>query len=75
MGEQALLAAVRSCWASLWSDRAIAHRQRHELDRQPIKLAVVIQQMVSAEEASVLFTANPVTGAGRGRHQRQPRPR
>jgi phosphohistidine swiveling domain-containing protein len=62
-GEQALLDTVRRCWASLWTDRAIAYRERQGIDQQTVKLAVVVQQMVPAEVAGVMFTANPVTGA------------
>jgi phosphohistidine swiveling domain-containing protein len=63
IGEEALLDAVRRCWASLWSDRAIAYRERQEVDQAGVKLAVVVQQMVMAESAGVMFTAHPVTGA------------
>jgi pyruvate,water dikinase len=63
VGAGALPDAVRRCWASLWSDRAIAYRERQGLDRQTVKLAVVVQRMVAAESAGVMFTANPVTGA------------
>ncbi|HWQ96344.1 MAG TPA: PEP/pyruvate-binding domain-containing protein [Candidatus Methylomirabilis sp.] len=63
IGEEALLDAVRRCWASLWTDRAIAYRKRRGIDQRTVKLAVVIQRMVSAEVAGVMFTANPVTGA------------
>ena len=63
VGTEALLDAVRRCWASLWSERAIAYRARQGLDQQTVKLAVVVQRMVPAEVAGVLFTANPVTGA------------
>src|SRR5215213_7030895 len=62
-GERALLDAVRRCWASLWSDRAVSYREQHGLSRAPVKLAVVVQRMVAADVAGVLFTANPVTGA------------
>ena len=61
--EQALLDAVRRCWASLWTNRAIAYRDRQGIDQHTVKLAVVVQRMVAAEVAGVLFTANPVTGA------------
>lgn len=61
--EVGLLKAVRSCWASLWSERAIAYRQQRGLATEPISLAVIVQRMVPAESAGVLFTANPVTGA------------
>jgi phosphohistidine swiveling domain-containing protein len=63
VGERALLDAVRRCWASLWTDRALAYRRRRGMVQQTVKLAVVVQQMVPADTAGVLFTANPVTGA------------
>lgn len=59
----ALLTAVRRCWASLWSDRAISYREQHGFDHVPAKMAVVVQRLVAADAAGVLFTANPVTGA------------
>jgi rifampicin phosphotransferase len=65
VGEGALLDAVRRCWASLWTDRAIAYRGRQGIDQLTVKLAVVVQKMVEAEVAGVLFTANPVTGKRR----------
>ena len=62
VGLPAVVDAVRGCWASLWGERAVAYRAR--LD-EPVDLAiaVVVQRMVDAELAGVLFTANPVTGA------------
>ncbi len=63
LGEQALLEAVWSCWASLWSERAVLYRLRQNIDQAAVKLAVVVQQMVPADFAGVLFTANPVSGA------------
>jgi rifampicin phosphotransferase len=62
VGEEALLDAVRRCWASLWTDRAVIYRAAHGIDHAAVQLSVVIQQMVHAEVAGVLFTANPVTG-------------
>lgn len=62
-GAEALLDAVRRCWASLWTDRAIAYRERQKIDQRALKLAVVVQRMVMADAAGVMFTANPVTGA------------
>ena len=64
-GEAALLQAVKRCWASLWSTRAMAYRQQREQDEkeQPdLAMAVLVQQMVPAITAGVIFTANPVTG-------------
>ncbi|WP_436497828.1 PEP/pyruvate-binding domain-containing protein [Actinokineospora sp. HUAS TT18] len=59
----ALLDAVRKCWASLQTDRAVAYRAQHGVDDKDIALAVVVQRLVPADAAGVLFTANPVTGA------------
>lgn len=63
IGEEQLLDAVRRCWASLWTERAIAYRQRQGIGQQAVKLAVVVQRMADAQAAGVMFTANPVTGA------------
>ena len=64
-GEDALLDAVRRCWASLWNDRAVAYRATHEVDERALRLAVVVQRMVPATIAGVLFTADPITGRRR----------
>ncbi|MCA9877379.1 MAG: PEP/pyruvate-binding domain-containing protein, partial [Thermomicrobiales bacterium] len=61
--EAALLQAVRQCWGSLWSDRAISYRQQRGFAQEPVALAIVVQRMVAADAAGVMFTANPVTGA------------
>ncbi|UCG24760.1 MAG: PEP/pyruvate-binding domain-containing protein, partial [Chloroflexota bacterium] len=61
-GIAALLEMVRSCWASLWTDRAIAYRARHGVDSERLSLAVVVQLMIPAEAAGILFTANPLNG-------------
>ncbi|MEU4767537.1 PEP/pyruvate-binding domain-containing protein [Actinosynnema sp. NPDC023794] len=56
-----VLDAVKRCWASLWTARATAYRARNGIT--DVALAVVVQEMVPADAAGVLFTANPVTGA------------
>lgn len=63
IGPEALLDAVRRCFASLWTDRAIAYRERQRIDQRSVKLAAVVQRLVPARLAGVMFTANPVTGA------------
>ncbi|MFD0889952.1 PEP/pyruvate-binding domain-containing protein, partial [Streptosporangium algeriense] len=65
VGEEAVLDAVRRCWASLWTDRAVAYRAVNGVDHRAVRLAVVIQGMVYSEVAGVMFTANPVTGRRR----------
>ena len=61
-GEEALLEAVKKCWASLWTARAIAYRIKNNIDQNTVALAVVAQEMVNAETAGILFTANPING-------------
>jgi rifampicin phosphotransferase len=65
-GDEALLDAIRRCWASLWNERAVAYRRDQGIDDREVKLAVVVQRMVKAIAAGVLFTADPVIGR-RGR--------
>jgi rifampicin phosphotransferase len=62
VGTAALLDAVRRCWASLWTDRAISYRNANGIDHRSVTLAVVVQRMIDAAAAGVMFTANPVTG-------------
>jgi pyruvate,water dikinase len=58
-GAEAVLERVRDCWASFFSERAIFYRERKgSLD--DLGMAVVVQRMVRAEVAGVLFTCDPV---------------
>ena len=62
MDEAYLWSAIQTCWASWWSPRALAYRQRlGDLSALP-QMAVVVQVMVSAQCAGVAFTADPVSG-------------
>lgn len=61
-GEEMLLQAVKRCWASLWTARAIGYRARHNIPSDDVSLAVVVQELVPAEAAGIMFTANPLTG-------------
>lgn len=62
-GQDDLIDAVRTCWASLWSERAAAYRARLGVCADQLSMAVVVQRLVPADFAGVMFTANPVTGA------------
>jgi len=62
LGEQVVLDGIRRCWASLWTDRAVSYRNTNGIDHQTVSLAVIVQQMIDARAAGVMFTANPVTG-------------
>ncbi len=62
IGEEALLDAVRRCWVSLFTDRAILYRVQNNFDHRDVQLSVVVQQMVMSEMSGILFTADPLTG-------------
>jgi phosphoenolpyruvate synthase/pyruvate phosphate dikinase len=61
-GTEAVLEAVRKCWASLWTARAIGYRLQHRVNQDALSLAVVVQTLIFADAAGVLFTADPVRG-------------
>ena len=61
-GSDHVLEAVKRCWASLWTARALGYRARQGIRPEDVALAVVVQQLVPAEAAGILFTANPLTG-------------
>ena len=65
VGEEALLDAVRRCWASLWTERAVSYRVSNQVDSYSVSLSVVVQRMIDVAVAGVLFTANPLTGRRR----------
>jgi hypothetical protein len=60
--QDAPVAAVRKCWLSLFSERALAYHARNGLPVAQSAMAVVVQEMVPAEVAGVLFTIDPTTG-------------
>jgi phosphohistidine swiveling domain-containing protein len=62
IGEAELINGVQKCWASLWTDRAITYRTRIGIDSAEVGIAVVVQHMINAEVAGVMFTADPVSG-------------
>ncbi|MBI9051743.1 MAG: phosphoenolpyruvate synthase [Anaerolineaceae bacterium] len=62
IGEEAMLDAVRRCWVSLFTDRAILYRVQNRFNHRDVQLSVVIQQMVMAEKSGILFTADPLSG-------------
>jgi pyruvate,water dikinase len=61
-GADALLEATRKCWASLWTARAIGYRARQNIAAEGVALAVVVQLLIPAEAAGIMFTANPING-------------
>jgi len=61
-GADKVLEATCKCWASLWTARAIGYRTRQNIPPESVALAVVVQLLVNAEAAGILFTANPLNG-------------
>jgi rifampicin phosphotransferase len=55
-------AAIRRCWASLWSPQALAYRRFRGISMEGAAMAVVVQSLVPANAAAVAFTRHPVTG-------------
>lgn len=62
IGDEALLDAVKSCWGSLWTARAMSYRKRNSISTDGLGLAVIVQKLIRSEVSGVLFTANPLTG-------------
>ena len=61
-GADEVVAAVRNCWASLWTPQAISYRHQNGIDQGSVAMAVVVQVMVPSQVSGILFTANPATG-------------
>ena len=63
-GEDAMLEAVRRCYASLFTDRAITYREEHGFDHMTVAVSAGVQRMVRSDKASsgVMFSLDPETG-------------
>ena len=60
-GYDQIVDAIKKCWISLWSERAIVYRERHSLDHSAAVMAVLIQRMVEAKWSGVVFTVHPLS--------------
>jgi rifampicin phosphotransferase len=63
-GEEQLRTAIERCWRSLHTDRAKAYRERQGVDEAGLAMAVVVQRLVDADVAGVLFTRDPLDPTG-----------
>lgn len=63
IGPDDVVKSIKKCWASLYNDRALFYRRQKGFDECNISIAVVVQQMINADKAGVLFSANPITKA------------
>jgi len=57
-----MVAKVRECWGSLYSVESMTYRLKHDFPEEGVAMAVVVQQMVDAMCAGVMFTRSPTTG-------------
>ncbi len=62
IGPAEVLRYVRTCWASLYSTESMTYRRKHGLPEAGVHMAVVVQRMVDARTAGVMFTRSPTTG-------------
>jgi pyruvate, water dikinase len=58
----AVMNKIRSCWASLYSVESLSYRRAHGIVESTVAMAVVVQTMVDARTAGVMFTRSPVSG-------------
>jgi pyruvate, water dikinase len=61
VNEKGLLNAVKKCWSSLFTPRAIFYRYEKKLHDQYVSVAVVVQKMIQSDVSGICFTAHPVT--------------
>lgn len=62
VGERDLFEKIKLVWASLYNERAISYRKAKGIDSTQVAMAVVVQKMVNARSAGVMFTIHPTTG-------------
>jgi len=58
-GKESVVEAVRACWASLFTARAIYYREKHQFDHMKVLISAVVQKMVNADQSGIMFTINP----------------
>jgi phosphohistidine swiveling domain-containing protein len=58
-GEESVVRAIRKVWASLWSDAALLYRRELDLDPLHSGMAIVVQEMVPAQNSGVAFSRDP----------------
>ena len=61
VGKKPILQHVSKCWASLFTERAVAYRLQNGFDHRKVHMAVVVQKMIFPQAAGILFTADPMT--------------
>jgi pyruvate,water dikinase len=62
MQADSVMRKIRSCWASLYSPESLSYRRRQGIAESAVAMAVVVQTMVDARTAGVMFTRSPISG-------------
>lgn len=62
MDAEQALRSIKTCWASLYSVESMTYRRKHGFPEAGVHMAVVVQTMVDARTAGVMFTRSPLTG-------------
>ena len=60
-GKENVVRAVRDCWASLFTARAIYYREKQQFDHAKVLISAIVQKMVNSEKSGIMFTVNPAT--------------
>lgn len=60
-GDANLLEKIKSCWASLFTARAIFYREENKIKHEKVKISVIVQEMVPSQVSGVMFSIDPVT--------------
>jgi len=60
-GNERVINAIKSCWASLFEARAIYYRQQQGFDHLRVGIAVAVQKMIQSEKSGIVFTVDPVS--------------
>lgn len=60
-GESNLQVAVRECWASLFTPRAIYYRHSNKIQIEKVGISVIVQKMIQSEVSGIMFSIDPVT--------------
>ena len=59
-GKSAVIESVKKCWASLFTSRAIYYREKNKFNHKDVGISVVVQEMIHADFAGVMFTVDPI---------------
>jgi phosphoenolpyruvate synthase/pyruvate phosphate dikinase len=59
-GERDIIIHIKRCYSSLWTARAISYRIKNKISHLNLGIAVIIQKLIPAKSAGILFTVNPI---------------